>query len=96
MQSYQNPDFEGYKGDNNLMDVIEIGTRIHPIGAILDVKVLGAILLLDHDHLDWKIIAIDINDPLADKIEDIFDINGYMPGLLDSTVEWFQFYKVIK
>lgn len=95
MHSYQNPDFEGFKGDNSPVDVIEIGSKVHTIGSVVDVKVLGALLLLDQGELDWKIVAIDINDHLASKINDVYDINDYMPGLLDTTIEWFRFYKVL-
>jgi inorganic pyrophosphatase len=51
-------------------------------------------LLLDEGETDWKIIVIDVNDPLAEKLNDIDDVETHMPGLLSATVEWFRFYKV--
>jgi inorganic pyrophosphatase len=51
-------------------------------------------LLLDEGETDWKIIVIDVKDPLAEKLNDINDVEQHMPGLLDATVEWFRFYKV--
>lgn len=94
MQSLENPDFPNLKNDNNLLDVIEIGSKVHKIGAIIDVKVLGAFVLIEQDHFDWKIIAIDISDHLASKIDSINDVKSYMPGLLESTLEFFKYYKV--
>ena len=94
MLSYMHPDFPDLKGDNSLLDVIEIGSKIHKIGTVLDVKILGAILLIDQDNLDWKIIAIDVNDQLAPKIENLIDVENRMPGLLDSSLEFFKYYKV--
>lgn len=32
------------------------------------VKILGVMALLDEGETDWKLIAIDINDPMADKV----------------------------
>jgi hypothetical protein len=31
---------------------------------------------------DWKVIAIDVNDPLAAKLNDIKDVETHMPGYL--------------
>ena len=43
-------------------------------GEVKQVKVLGAIALIDEGETDWKILTIDITDPLADKIDGKFDI----------------------
>ena len=31
-------------------------------------KVLGVMALIDEGETDWKLLAIDINDPLASKM----------------------------
>jgi inorganic pyrophosphatase len=94
MPSYENPNFEGLKADNEPIDVIEIGSKIHNIGRVVDIKVLGCLGLIDDGELDWKIVAIDIQDDLASKIDDIADVEQFMPGLLSATIDWFRFYKV--
>nr|CAD7262973.1 unnamed protein product [Timema shepardi] len=38
-------------------------------GEVLQVKVLGAIALIDEGETDWKIIAIDVKDPLAEQLK---------------------------
>ena len=43
---------------------------------------------------DWKIISIDVNDPMACKMSDISDVDVYMPDLLKTTVQWLTNYKV--
>ena len=43
---------------------------------------------------DWKVIVIDVNDPLAAKLNDIEDVEKYMPGLMRATNEWFRIYKI--
>jgi len=35
----------------------------------LQVKVLGCIGLIDEGETDWKLVAIDINDPLAEQLK---------------------------
>jgi inorganic pyrophosphatase len=84
----------GFNGDNDPLDVCEIGSKIHERGAVVQVKVLGALGLIDEGEADWKIIAIDVNDPLAAKLNDINDVEAQLPGLLDATRDWFRIYKV--
>lgn len=64
------------------------------VGQVKQVKVLGVMALLDEGETDWKVIVIDVNDPLADKLNDIEDVERLMPGLLRATNEWFRIYKV--
>jgi inorganic pyrophosphatase len=51
--------------------------------------------LLDEEATDWKIIVIDVNDPLAPKLNDIEDVEKHLPGLLRATNEWFRIYKIL-
>ncbi|PKX91874.1 inorganic diphosphatase IPP1 [Aspergillus novofumigatus IBT 16806] len=69
------------KGDNDPLDVKQV-------------KVLGVMALLDEEETDWKVIVIDINDPLAPKLNDIEDVERHLPGLLRATNEWFRIYKI--
>lgn len=55
---------------------------------------LGTIALIDEGETDWKLIAIDVNDPLAPQLSDISDVEKHMPGFLKATVEWFRIYKI--
>lgn len=50
--------------------------------------------LLDEGETDWKILVIDINDPLAPKLNDVEDVERHLPGLLRATNEWFRIYKI--
>jgi hypothetical protein len=76
------------------LDVCEIGSRIHERGSVVQVKVLGTLGLIDEGEADWKIIAIDVNDPIADKLNDINDVHTHCPGLLEATRDWFRIYKI--
>ncbi|KAG9619923.1 pyrophosphatase-domain-containing protein, partial [Aureobasidium melanogenum] len=82
------------QGDNDPLDVCEIGELVAKPGEIKQVKVLGVMALLDEGETDWKIIVIDVNDPLAPKLNDIEDVERHLPGLLRATNEWFRIYKI--
>ncbi|XP_075057012.1 inorganic pyrophosphatase 2, mitochondrial isoform X3 [Mixophyes fleayi] len=81
-------------GDNDPIDVCEIGSKVCSRGAVIQVKPLGVLGLIDEGEMDWKIIAINIDDPEADKFNDIEDVKKYKPGYLEATVEWLKSYKV--
>ncbi|MCJ1344171.1 Inorganic pyrophosphatase [Peltigera leucophlebia] len=66
------------RGDNDPLDVCEIGELVATTGQVKQVK----------------IIVIDINDPLAPRINDIEDVERHLPGLLRVTNEWFRIYKI--
>lgn len=50
--------------------------------------------LLDEEETDWKVMVIDVNDPLAPKLNDVEDVERHLPGLLRATNEWFRIYKI--
>lgn len=84
----------GQKGDNDPIDVCEIGYRVRSRGDVIQVKVLGIMALIDEGETDWKVIAIDVTDPLANDLNDIEDVEKHMPGFLRATNEWFRIYKI--
>ncbi|KAJ9064450.1 Inorganic pyrophosphatase [Entomophthora muscae] len=81
------------KGDNDPVDVIEIGQQIGFPGQIKQVKILGTLALLDEGETDWKMIAIDLADPKASSVNDISDVEAHFPGLLAASLDWFRNYK---
>lgn len=82
------------RGDNDPLDVCEIGEQVGTPGQVKQVKVLGTMALLDEGETDWKIIAIDINDPMASKLNDIEDVERHLPGLLRAINEFWRIYKI--
>ncbi|KAK4700266.1 inorganic pyrophosphatase, partial [Phenoliferia sp. Uapishka_3] len=81
-------------GDDDPVDVCEIGEAIGYVGQVKQVKVLGIMALLDEGETDWKVIVVDVNDPLASKLNDIEDVERHLPGLIRATNEWFRIYKI--
>jgi len=82
------------KGDNDPLDVCEIGEQVGYVGQVKQVKVLGIMALLDEGETDWKVIVVDVNDNLASKLNDIEDVERHLPGLIRATNEWFRIYKI--
>jgi inorganic pyrophosphatase len=96
-QTWEDPDVKhpelGVFGDNDPVDVVEIGSRAHSQGELVKVKVLGTLAMIDDGELDWKMIAISENDPLAAELNDISDVDAKMPGVTSGIREWFRWYK---
>lgn len=98
MQTYESPDMiddkTGVQGDDDPLDVCEIGNEPAYPGEVKVVKVLGAIAILDQGQTDWKIIAVDTYDPLHSKLGDISDVETHLPGFLEKLKEWYCLYKI--
>ncbi len=50
------------------MDVVDISNTTSTRGQIKEVKVLGTYAMIDEGETDWKIVVIDVKDPLANQI----------------------------
>ncbi|XP_063291011.1 inorganic pyrophosphatase [Pelobates fuscus] len=97
-QTWENPahidENTGFGGDNDPIDVCDIGSKVCERGEVIKVKVLGTLALIDEGETDWKIIAINVEDSEASLYNDIEDVRRLKPNYLESTVDWFQRYKV--
>lgn len=97
-QTWEDPHQEdhatGFKGDNDPIDAIEVGGSVATSGSVKTVKILGCLALLDEGETDWKIFVVDLADPLAEKLNDISDLDLHCPGLIDATRQWFKCYKI--
>ncbi len=84
----------GCCGDNDPIDVCDIGSKVCSRGEVIKVKVLGILAMIDEGETDWKVIAINVDDPDAASYSNIEDVRKLKPGYLEATVEWFRKYKV--
>lgn len=62
-----------------IVDVVEIGERQGKIGQVLKVKPLTALAMIDEGELDWKIVAISLDDPRASLVNDVEDVEKHFP-----------------
>jgi len=86
-------DVGGAFGDDDPVDVVEIGAASLEMGSFTPIKVLGCLSMIDDGELDWKVIAIAASDEFADKINDVDDIEEFYPGTVSGIREWFRWYK---
>lgn len=83
----------GVFGDGDPVDVVEIGSAKLASGSVKAIKPLGCLAMIDDGELDWKVIAIDVDDPLAKDLNDIADVEKHLPGYVSGIREWFRWYK---
>ncbi len=84
----------GTPGDNDPIDIVELGAKMWGVGSIVRVKILGVIGLIDAGETDWKLIGISAEDPMAHLLDDLDDVNIHMPGAIDALRTWLQLYKL--
>ena len=51
--------------------------------------------MIDDGETDWKVVCIAMDDPLADKLDDIGDVEREVPGLIGVMREWLRNYKTV-
>jgi len=97
-QTWESPEFvhpdTQAKGDNDPVDVVDLSQSVGRRGEVKHVKVLGTYAMIDEGETDWKILAIDVDDPLANKLHDLHDIEVHLPGRLNEVFEFLRDYKV--
>jgi len=91
--TYVHPDCN-VRGDNDPLDVCEIGLKIVNPGSIRPVKVLGVLCMIDDGEADWKVVTIDAEDKWAPFLNDIDDVETQLPGTLHNIREWWRTYKI--
>jgi inorganic pyrophosphatase len=77
-------------GDDDPIDVVEIGSKALDMGSVKEVKPLGVLAMIDDGELDWKVLAVAVDDPLAEEYNDIGDVPD---AVKDGVREWFRWYK---
>ena len=68
----------------SVVDVVEIGESRAKMGQVLKVKPLAALAMIDEGELDWKIVAISLDDPRASLVNDIDDVEKHFPVCLSA------------
>lgn len=98
-QTWEDPDEAdartGINGDDDPVDVIDVGLVAQPFGSVVRVKVLGALAMIDDGETDWKVVAISASDPMSDAVSSLADLDVVQPSVLDSFREWMRLYKTV-
>ena len=82
-------------GDNDPLDVCNLTSSIdYQVGEVAQVKILGTYAMIDEGETDWKILVVDVRDPLAAQLNDLADIEKVLPGVLETTFTFLRDYKI--
>lgn len=95
-QTWEDPNLKdqfGNAGDNDPLDVMEVGSLEIAMGSVVPSRILGTLTLIDQGEMDSKIIVISLDDPDADKIFSMDDLEAVKPGMTDRLVNWLTMYK---
>ena len=95
-QTWEDPkvkSIEGNGGDNDPLDVIEIGSAQLQMGSITPCRVLGSLELIDEGETDHKIICIHQDDRDFGRVHTMQDLESVKPGITAKLVDWLKMYK---
>ncbi|MCW1296459.1 MAG: inorganic diphosphatase [Candidatus Parvarchaeota archaeon] len=76
--------------DNDTLDIMVLSYEPLEVGCVIKVRVIGALLMEDESGEDSKILAVPVNDPRFDGINDIKDVH---PHKLKEIQEFIESYK---
>ncbi|CAE8630608.1 unnamed protein product, partial [Polarella glacialis] len=76
-------------GDDDPLDVIDLGDQPTEVGVIVKCRVLGAVCLIDEGQADWKVLVVntETNSPLANA-RTVEDVERIMPGRIQQCWAW--------
>lgn len=94
-QTWEDPEMisNGYGGDNDPIDVIELGDKPLLMGSVTPCRVLGNLELIDEGETDHKILCISMTDPLSSTVRTIDDLERAKPGTVELVKTWLKRYK---
>ena len=95
-QTWEDPNVrsvDGYGGDNDPVDVIELGSSQLTMGSITPCRVLGGLELIDEGETDHKILCIALTDQDAPRIHSLEDLERIKPGRVGRLKDWLKRYK---
>lgn len=97
-QTYRDPEkvdsVYGAPGDDDPLDVIDLGDQPVGAGAVVQCRPLGAVCLIDDGEADWKILVVNTEGPgpLA-KAQSVEDVERIAPGRVARGFKWMDDFK---
>jgi len=85
-------------GDKDPVDLLDLSEYKNVnVGDVYRVKVIGALAMIDQgEEMDWKVLALNADDPLAANVSNAEDLEEYMPGKISEVRELFRTYKTVQ
>jgi inorganic pyrophosphatase len=97
-QTYRDPNqtdkFFNAPGDDDPLDVLDLGDNVVGVGEVVRCRPLGAVCLIDEGQADWKILAVNVDEmgPLRDALS-VEDVDRIMPGRVQACLKWMDDFK---
>ena len=79
-------------GDGDPLDVIVISSSVER-GSVIKAIPLGALIMIDDQEIDTKIIAVGVNSSKLSQMNSIIQLNENYNGLIDIILLWLKNYK---
>lgn len=79
------------RGDGDPIDAVQLGPSATATGAILPVRVLGVLALIDQGETDWKVVTEAV--VLGKEGDGYGSIDRVPAGVQRDIVDWFRNYK---
>jgi inorganic pyrophosphatase len=97
-QTYRDPDevdeLYGAPGDDDPLDVFDIGAEPVGVGEVLKCRPLGAVCLIDEGQADWKILAVNVEKPgILATARSVADVERMAPGRITACLRWMHDFK---
>jgi len=79
--------------DGDHLDALVLGGDPVPVGCVVRARPIGLLKMIDAGEEDFKILAVQKDNPRFDNIKDVKDIEISNPHLLKEIVHFFSVYK---
>ncbi|MBS3902787.1 MAG: inorganic diphosphatase [Anaplasmataceae bacterium] len=79
--------------DGDHLDIMVLGGDPTFPGCVVAARPIGLLKMIDGGDEDFKILAVQKDNPRFDKIETIEDMKNFNPHLLDEVAHFFKVYK---
>eukprot|EP00831_Metopus_contortus_P026769 TRINITY_DN2268_c0_g1_i3.p1 TRINITY_DN2268_c0_g1~~TRINITY_DN2268_c0_g1_i3.p1 ORF type:complete len:174 (-),score=32.31 TRINITY_DN2268_c0_g1_i3:44-565(-) len=80
-------------GDDDPLDICELGSKEFEIGDVIRTQILGAFCVQDKNECDWKVLGLNEEEALAKSISTLLDFQKQHPGKIDTIINWFRSVK---
>mmetsp|Transcript_21891 Transcript_21891/g.38741 ORF Transcript_21891/g.38741 Transcript_21891/m.38741 type:complete len:465 (+) Transcript_21891:80-1474(+) len=97
-QTFRDPEqlceLYGAPGDDDPLDVLDLGFSESGVGEVVSCRPLGAVCLIDEGKADWKILAVNTatNGPLAHATS-VEEVERLAPGRIKQCLSWIDDFK---
>lgn len=79
--------------DGDHLDALVIGSDPIQPGFLLEARPIAVLRMIDGGDPDFKILAVQKDNPRFDTIHDLKDIEAWQPHLLKEVAHFFEHYK---